>query len=149
MLSNPINCQFWHHSCVWLEEPPQNMVSHPYHIFRNKWDIKHFLFLLPFSYHWGILYEPHCQWCWVKFTNAGHVILQLILWKLRSKTSLHAVLPHKLPIHDITVLSGSKSYPKKWCHTPTFMFRNKWDIKHLPLLLTFSYHLETLYEPHC
>ena len=79
MLSNPINCQFWHHSCIWLEELPQNMVSHPYLIFRNKWDIKHFLFLLTFSYHWEILYEPHCQQCWVKFTHAGHVILQLII----------------------------------------------------------------------
>ena len=78
-LSNPINCQFWHHSCVWLKELPQYMVSHPYLIFRNKWDIKQFLFLLTFSYHWEILYEPHCQQCWVKFTHAGHVILQLIL----------------------------------------------------------------------
>ena len=79
MLSNPINCQFWHHSCIWLEELPQNMVSHPYLIFRNKWDIKHFLFLLTFSYHWEILYETHCWQCWVKFTHAGHVILQLII----------------------------------------------------------------------
>ena len=29
MLSNPINCQFWHHSCVWYEKLPQKMVSHP------------------------------------------------------------------------------------------------------------------------
>ena len=35
-LSNPINCQFWHHSCVWLKELPQDMVSHPYIIFRHK-----------------------------------------------------------------------------------------------------------------
>ena len=97
-LSNPINCQFWHHSCVWLKELPQYMVSHPYLIFRNKWDIKQFLFLLTFSYHWEILYEPHCQQCWVKFTHAGHVILQLILYKLSSK----AFQPHKLPIHIAT-----------------------------------------------
>ena len=64
-LSNPINCQFWHHSYIQLEELPPNMVSHPYLIFRNKWDIQHFLFFLTFSYHWQILYEPHCQQCWV------------------------------------------------------------------------------------
>ena len=91
-LSNPINCQFWHHSCIWFKELPPKMVSHPYLILRNKWDIKHFLFLLTFSYHWEILYEPHCQQCWVKFTHAGHVILQLILYKLWSKTLLMAHL---------------------------------------------------------
>ena len=127
----------------------QNMVSHSYLIFRNKWDITHFLFLLTFSYHWGILYEPHCQWYWVKFTNAGHVILQLILWKLWSKTSLWALQPHKLPIHDTSVASSSKSHPKTWCHTPTFMFRNKWDIKHFLFLLAFSYDWEISYELHC
>ena len=53
--SNPINCQFWHHSCIWLGELPQDMVSHPYLISSNQWDIKHFLFLLTFSYHWDTL----------------------------------------------------------------------------------------------
>ena len=117
-LSNPINCQFWHHSCVWLKELPQNMVSHPYLIFRNKWDIKQFLFLLTFSYHWEILYEPHCQQCWVKFTHAGHVILQLIIYKLSSKTLLQAFQPYKLPILT-SQLHLAQSYTKIWCHTPT------------------------------
>ena len=62
-LSNPINCQFWHHSWVQLEELPQNMVSHPYLIFSNKQDIKHFLFLQTFSYHLETLYETHCWQC--------------------------------------------------------------------------------------
>ena len=75
---DPINCQFWYHSCIWLEELPQDMVSHPYLIFSNKQDIKHFLFLLTFSHHKETLYEPHCQQCLVKYTHAGHVILQLI-----------------------------------------------------------------------
>ena len=30
-------------------------------------------------------YEPYCQQYWVKFTHAGHVILQLTLYKLCSK----------------------------------------------------------------
>ena len=75
-----------------------NMVSHTHLIFRNTWDIKHFLFFLTFSYHWEILYEPHCQQCWVKFTHAGHIILQLILYKLWSKTLLWAFQLYKLPI---------------------------------------------------
>ena len=86
-LSNPINCQFWHHSCIWLKALTQEMVSHPYLIFRNKQDIKHFLYSLPLSNHKETLYEPHCGQCWVKFTHCGHVILQLILYH-----------PHKLPI---------------------------------------------------
>ena len=94
----PINCQFWHHSHVWLKEVSQDMVSHPYLMFTNKQDIKHFLYLLTFIYHWETSYEPHCQQCWVQFTDAGHVILQLILYKLWSKTLLWAFEPHKLPI---------------------------------------------------
>ena len=96
--SNPINCQFWHHNCVWLKELQQEMVSHPYLIFSNKQDIKCILFLLTFSYHWETLYEPHCGRCWVKFTHEHHVILQLILYKLWSKISLQAFQPYKLPI---------------------------------------------------
>ena len=97
-LSNPINCQFWHHSCIRLKELPQDMVSYPYNIFRNQLDIKCFLFLLTFSYHWETLYELHCWQCWVKFTLAGHVILQLVLYKWWSKMSLQAFQPYKLPI---------------------------------------------------
>ena len=110
-LCNLINCQFWHHSYVQLEELPCKMVSHSYLIFRNKWE-------LTFSYHWETLYEPHCLQCWVNYTHAGHVllyethsrvcwvkyihashvILQLILYKLWSKTLLQAFWPHQLPI---------------------------------------------------
>ena len=121
-LSNPINCLFWHHSCIWLEELPQDMVSHPYLIFRNKWHIKHFLFFLTFSYHWEILYEPHCQQFWVKFAHAGHAILQLILYKLWSKMSLQAFQPYIISNSDITVVSGAKSYPKIWHCSPTLSF---------------------------
>ena len=40
------------HSAVEIQP---NLVSHPYLIFRNKWDINHFLFFLTFSYHCQIL----------------------------------------------------------------------------------------------
>ena len=147
-LSNPINCQFWHHSCVWLEELPQNLVSHTYLIFRNMWDIQHFLFFLTFSYHWEILYEPHCQQCWVKFTHAGHVILQLILYKLWSKTLLWAFQPYKLPILTSQLHLAWRATPNLVSHT-YLIFRNMWDIQHFLFFLTFSYHWEILYEPHC
>ena len=111
-LSNPRNCQFWPHSCIWLEELPPNVVSHPYLIFRNKWDIQHFLFFLTFSYHWEILYEPHCQQCWVKFLHASHVILQLILYKLWRKMLLWAFQPYKLPILTSHLHLTWKATPK-------------------------------------
>ena len=125
------------------------MVSHPYLIFRNKWDIKQFLFLLTFSYHWEILYEPHCQQCWVKFTHAGHVILQLIIYKLSSKTLLQAFQPYKLPILTSQLHVWLKELPQNMVSHPYLIFRNKWDIKQFLFLLTFSYHWEILYEPHC
>ena len=96
-----------------VQRDTQKIVSHPYLIFRNKWDIKHFLFLLTFSYHWEILYEPHCQWCWVKFTHAGHVILQLILFKLWSKTLPWAFQPYKLPILTSQLHPVQRATPKK------------------------------------
>ena len=111
-LSNPMNCQFWHHICVQLKELPQNMVSHPYFIFRNQLNIEHFLFCLIFSYHWETLYEPHCQWCWVKFTHAGHVILQLILYKWWSKMSLQAFQPYKLPILTSQLHPAQRAPPR-------------------------------------
>ena len=97
-LTNSINCQFWHHSYIQLKELPWEMVSHPYLILRNMQEILRFLLLLPFSYHWETLYEPHCRQCWVKFTHASHVILQLILYKLLRKTLLQAFQCHQLPI---------------------------------------------------
>ena len=139
MFSNPINCQFWHQSCIWLEELPQNMVSYAYLIFRNKWDIKHFLFLLTFSYHWEILYKPHCQQCWVKFAHAVHVILQLIHYKLWSKTLLHAFQPYKLPIvtskPDATVMSelaiyGVGKHVAMFCFITAKLLAAEWHDQH-------------------
>ena len=107
---------------VWLKEVPQDMVSHPSLMFTNKQDIRHFLFLLTFSYHWETLYEPHCQQCWVQFTDAGHVILQLILYKLWSKTLLWAFEPHKLPIltsQSCLAQRGTGKPKMLVSHTPT------------------------------
>ena len=113
-------------------------------------EILHFLFLLTFSYHWETLYEPHYQKCWVKFTHAGHVILQLILYKLWSKTLLQALQLLSIANSDITVASSSKSYPEKWhvtLHTLSLEISKIFNIFYF--YLTFSYHWETLYEPHC
>ena len=84
----------------------------PYLIFRNQWDIQHFLFFLTFSYHWEILYEPRCQWCWVKFTYAGHVMLQEIFYKLWSKTLLQAFQPYTFPILTSQLHLAWRSTPK-------------------------------------
>ena len=90
----------------------QEMASHPYLIFRNKQDIKCFLFLLTFSYHWETLYKPHCQLCWDQFTHAGHVILQLILYKLWSKILLQSFQPYKLPILTSQLHPGWRATPR-------------------------------------
>ena len=94
------------------------------------------------------LYQPYCWWCWVKFTHTGHVILQLILYKLWSKMLLWAFQSHKLPILTSQLHLGLKSYPKVWMSYPYFIIRNKEDIKHFPFILTLSYHWETLFKPH-
>ena len=46
--------------CLAQRATPRYGVT-PYLIFRNKQDIKCFLFLLTFSHHSETLYEPHCQ----------------------------------------------------------------------------------------
>ena len=94
---------------------------HPaaYLIFRNKWEIQHFPFFLTCNYHWEILYKPHCEWCWVKFTHTGHVILQLIPYKLWSKILLWAFQPYELPILTSQLHPVQRSYLQIGCHTPT------------------------------
>ena len=123
-LFNPIISQLCHHSCIQLKEISQQIVSHYYLIFRNKWNIKHLLFLLTFGYHWEILYEPLCQLCWVKFTHASHVILQLILYKLWSKILLSVFQPHKLLILISKLHPARRPTPKMLSH-PYLIFRNK------------------------
>ena len=120
----------------------------PYLIFRNKQDIKCFLFLLTFSYHWETLYKPYCQQSWVQFTHVGHVILQLILYKLWSKILLQDFQPYILSILTPQLHLAWRATPR-YGVTPYLIFRNKKDIKCFLFLLTFSYHWENLYKPHC
>ena len=96
------------------------IVSQYYLIFRNKWDIEHFLFLANFSYHREMLYKPLCLLCWVNFIHAGHVILQLILYKLWSKMLLQALEPYKLPFMTSQLHPAQRDIPKK-CHTTTYI----------------------------
>ena len=101
------------------KELPQKILSHPYLIFRNQLDIKHFLFLLTFNYHWEVLYKPHCQWCWVKFIHAGHVILQpntLQVMKQNIAIKLSNPINCQLWHHSCIQF---KEIPPKMCHTPT------------------------------
>ena len=120
----------------------------PYLIFNNKQDIKDFLVFLTFSHHWETIYKPHCQQCWVQFTHAGHVILQLILYKLWSKTLLQDFQPYKLPILTSQLHPAWRVTPR-YGVTPYLIFNNKQDIKDFLVFLTFSYHWETIYKPHC
>ena len=121
-----------------LKSYPQIWGHTPTLIFKNKWDITLFLFFVTFSYHWEILYEPHCQWCWVQFTHAGYVILQLILYKLWSKMLLWEFQPYKLPILTSQLHPAWRAIPKFGVVHPYLISRNKWDITHFLFFLTFS-----------
>ena len=146
-LSNPINCQFWHHSCIWLKELPPNLVAHLYLIFGIKRDIQQFLFFLTISYHWKILYKPHSQYDWVNFTYAEHVILQLILYKICNKCSYKLSNPincqfwhHSCTKHEeLPSNLGSHLY---------LIFGHMWDIQHILFFQIFIYHWKIVYAPH-
>ena len=116
-ISNPINSQFWHHSCIWLKELSPNLVPHPYLIFRNKWDSKHFLFFLTFSSPMLVI-----------------IILQLILYKLL----LWDFQPYKLPILTSQFHPAWRATPKIWCHTPISSLEISEIVKHFLFFLTFS-----------
>ena len=74
------------------------------------------------------------------FTHAGHVILQLILYKLCSKTSLQAFQPHKLPILI------SQFHPA-WRLIPP-VSRHMWDIQHILFFATSQLPLENFCMNH-
>ena len=71
-----------------------------------------FCFLLTFIYHLETLYKPHCWQCSVKFIHAGHVILQLICWKLWRKMLLQAFQPHKLPVLTSQLHLAQRATPR-------------------------------------
>ena len=133
----PIDCLFWHHSCIRHKELPPNLVSNAYLIIRHMWDIQHIIFFLTFSFHWKIFIKPYCMWAWVKFTYAGHVILQPILYQLCCKTLLLAFQPYKLWILA-SQLHSAKEIPPNLVTHPNLIFRHLCDIQYF--FLTFSYH---------
>ena len=107
---------------VRLKELPSKLVSHAYLIFRNKWDIfvLHLWWLLVTSSRVSPIFSvwPD-QRSSVYLNYHSYVILKLICQKLWSKMLLWASQPYKCTISNITVVSGSKSYPQSWCHMPT------------------------------
>ena len=123
-------------------------MSHPNLIFTNKWDIQHLLFFLSFRYFGAILYKPDFQQCWVMFTHSNHTILQVILYKLCSRTYLWAFQPYTLPILSSQLNSAVEIHPNLVSH-PYLISRNKSDVNHFLFFLTLRYHWEILYETHC
>ena len=89
-----------------------NLMSHPNLIFTNKWEIQQLLFFLSFRYFRAILYKPDFQQCWIMFTHSNHTILQVILYKLCSRTYLWAFQPYTLANSIITVKFSSRDIPK-------------------------------------
>ena len=112
------------------------------------WDIQHFLFFLTFSYHWEILYEPHCQQCGLKFTHAGHIILQLILYKLCSKMLLYAFQPIDCLFWHHSCIRH-KELPPNLVSNAYLIIRHMWDIQHILFFLTFSFHWKIFIKPYC
>ena len=118
-LPNPTNAHFQHDSCVGLEELPSKLVSHVYLIFRNKQDISNFEPLVTFGdFQQGFTNFLCLTW--------SEVISVTQLWqschpevdtsevmKQNIATGFPALQMHN---SDMTVVSGSKSYPQSWCH---------------------------------
>ena len=132
-----INCQFWHHSCIWFKEPPPNFVAHTYLIFRNQKDIQHFLYFPNFHLPLGNFIWTHIvSRVQLMFTHAGHVILQLILYKLCSKAmqklsnSINCQFWHHSCI-------WFKEPPPNLVSHPYLIFRDMWHIQHCQFFSNF------------
>ena len=156
-----MNCQFWLHCFIQLKEKPPYLMSQPYLIFRYKWDIKHYLFFLTSATTVKLGYKPHCQQCLLKFTHACHVILQLILSKLSSKNCsdlsnsinwqfFHYKLSNPIN-HQFWHLSciRLKDLLLNLVSHPNLIFTNKCRYSTSSIFLSFSYHGDILYKPHC
>ena len=133
-LPSPTNAQFQHNSCVGLQELPSKLVSHAYLILRNKWYISCFTPLMIFDdFQQGFINFLCLTWSAVISVtqmslschpeiNTSEVIKENVA------TSSSALQIHK---SNMTVVSGSKSYPQSWCHMPTLF----WEISEIPHVL--------------
>ena len=121
-LPSPTNAQFQHNSSVGLKELPSKLVSHAYLIFRNKWDISHFAPLVTFGdFQQGFTNFLCLTWSAVisvtQLSQSCHPEIDTSeVMKQNVTTSFPALQMHN---SNMTVVSGSKSYPKSWCHMPT------------------------------
>ena len=104
-------------------------MSHPYTLSLEINEILNiYLFFLTFSYHWANFEMNHIvSSIELSSPYAGHVILQLILYKLCSRTYLWAFQPYTLPILSSQLHSAVEIHPNLVSH-PYLIFRNKSDI---------------------
>ena len=132
-LPSPTNAQFWHDSCVRLKELPSKLVSHAYLIFRNKQDISCFAPLVTFgNFQQGFTNFLCLTWSAVigvtQLSQSYHPQVDTSkVMKQNITMSFPAIQMHN---SDMTVVSGSKSYPQSWCHMPT-LFSEISEISHV------------------
>ena len=127
-------------SCVRLEELTSKLVSHGYLILRNKWDIACFAPLVTFGEFqqgftnflcltWSAVISVTQLWQW-----CHHEVNTTEVMKQNVTMSLPALQMHN---SNMTVVSGSKSYPQSWCHMPTLF----WEISEISQVLYFRWLL--------
>ena len=105
-----------------VEELPSKLVSHAYLIFRNKQDISCFAPLVTFgNFQQGFTNFLCLTWSAVigvtQLSQSYHPQVDTSkVMKQNITMSFPAIQMHN---SDMTVVSGSKSYPQSWCHMPT------------------------------
>ena len=105
-----------------VEELPSKLVPHAYLIFRNKQDISCFAPLVTFgNFQQGFTNFLCLTWSAVisvtQLSQSYHPQVDTSkVMKQNITMSFPAIQMHN---SDMTVVSGSKSYPQSWCHMPT------------------------------
>ena len=121
-LPSPTNAQVQHDSCVRVEELPSKLVPHAYLIFRNKQDISCFAPLVTFgNFQQGFANFLCLTWSAVigvtQLSQSYHP--QVDTSKVMKQNITMSFPTIQMHNSDMTVVSGSKSYPQSWCHMPT------------------------------
>ena len=132
-LPSPTSAQVQHDSCVRFKELPSKLVSHAYLILRTKWDISHFAPLVTFDdfqqgftnffcLTWSAVFSVTQLWQW-----CHHEVDTSAVMKQNIAMSFPGLQMHN---SNMTVMSGSKRYPKSWGHMPT-LFSEISKISHI------------------